>query len=150
MLKIGMKAPDFKLKNENGKDISLIDFRAKKVVLYFYPKDNTSGCTAEACDFRDHIKMFEKKNSVIIGISKDSVESHLKFKEKFDLPFNLLADESLEVIKKYGVWKEKSLYGKKYMGIERTTFIIDEKGLIKDIFYKVKVNGHIEEVFNKI
>jgi peroxiredoxin Q/BCP len=150
MLKIGMKAPDFKLKNENGKDISQKDFDGKIIILYFYPKDNTSGCTAEACDFRNHIKMFEKKNSVIIGISKDSVQSHLKFKEKFDLPFNLLADESLEVIKKYGVWKEKSLYGKKYMGIERTTFIIDEKGLIKDIFYKVKVSGHIEEVFNKI
>jgi peroxiredoxin Q/BCP len=150
MLRIGMKAPDFKLKNENGIEISLNDFDGKIIILYFYPKDNTSGCTAEACDFRNHIKMFEKKNSVIIGISKDSVQSHLKFKEKFDLPFNLLADESLEVIKKYGVWKEKSLYGKKYMGIERTTFIIDEKGLIKDIFYKVKVNGHIEEVFNKI
>jgi peroxiredoxin Q/BCP len=150
MLKIGMKAPDFKLKNENGIEISLNDFDGKIIIFYFYPKDNTSGCTAEACDFRNHIKMFEKKNSVIIGISKDSVQSHLKFKEKFDLPFNLLADESLEVIKKYGVWKEKSLYGKKYMGIERTTFIIDEKGLIKDIFYKVKVNGHIEEVFNKI
>jgi peroxiredoxin Q/BCP len=150
MLRIGMKAPDFKLKNENGIEISLNDFDGKIIILYFYPKDNTSGCTAEACDFRNHIKMFEKKNSVIIGISKDSVQSHLKFKEKFDLPFNLLADESLEVIKKYGVWKEKSLYGKKYMGIERTTFIIDEKGLIKDIFYKVKVSGHIEEVFNKI
>ena len=150
MLKIGMKAPDFKLKNGNGKEFSLKDFEGKIIILYFYPKDNTPGCTAEACDFRDHIKLFEKKNSVIIGISKDGIQSHQKFKEKFNLPFNLLADESLEVIKKYGVWKEKSLYGKKYMGIERTTFIIDEKGLIKDIFYKVKVNGHIEEVFNKI
>ncbi len=150
MIKIGDIAPDFKLKNENGKEIYLTDFIGKKVVLYFYPKDNTSGCTAEACDFRDHIKMFEKKNSLIIGISKDNIQSHLKFKEKFDLPFNLLADESLDVIKKYGVWKEKSLYGKRYMGIERTTFIINEKGLIKDIFYKVKVIGHVEEVYNKI
>jgi len=150
MIKIGSKAPDFRLKNENGIEISLKDFKGKKVILYFYPKDNTPGCTAEACDFRDHIKVFEKKNSVIIGISKDSVQSHLKFKEKFDLPFNLLSNESIDIIEKYEVWKEKSLYGKKFMGIERTTFIIDEEGIIKDIFKKVKVQGHAVEVFNKL
>jgi thioredoxin-dependent peroxiredoxin len=150
MIKQGSKAPNFRLKNEKGVEISLNDFKGKKVVIYFYPKDNTPGCTAEACDFRDNIKSFEKKNSVIIGISKDNVQSHLKFKEKFNLPFNLLSDESLGTIKKYGVWKEKSLYGKKFMGIERTTFIIDEHGVIKEIFNKVNVKGHTEEVFNKL
>ena len=150
MLIIGKKAPDFKLKNENGKEISLNNFRGKKVVLYFYPKDNTSGCTVEACDFRDNVKIFEKRNSVILGVSKDSIQSHVKFKEKYDLPFNLLSDETLDVIKKYGVWKEKSMYGKKYFGIERTTFIIDENGFIEKIFEKVKVQGHAEEVLINI
>jgi peroxiredoxin Q/BCP len=146
MLIIGKKAPDFKLKNEIGKEISLNNFRGKKVVLYFYPKDNTSGCTVEACDFRDNAKLFEKRNTLILGVSKDSIHSHIKFKEKYDLPFNLLSDETLNVIKKYGVWKEKSMYGKKYFGIERTTFIIDENGFIEKIFEKVKVQGHAEEV----
>src|SRR5512136_1361553 len=115
MLKKGDKAPDFKLSSDTGKEITLKDFKGKKVILYFYPKDNTSGCTKEACDFRDNIKMFEKKNTVVIGISKDSIESHKKFKSKFELPFLLLSDESTVIIKKYGIWKEKSLYGKKYM-----------------------------------
>ncbi len=145
MLKEGDKAPDFTLIADTGEKISLKNFRGKKIILYFYPKDNTSGCTAEACDFRDNIKVFEKKNAVIIGISKDSIESHKKFKSKYKLPFLLLSDENIEVLKKYNVWKEKSLYGKKYMGIERTTFIINEEGIIEKIFSKVKVKGHIEE-----
>jgi peroxiredoxin Q/BCP len=150
MLKIGNIAPDFILKNEKGEEISFKDFKGKKVVLYFYPKDDTSGCTAEACDFRNNVKVFKKHNTIIIGISKDSVQSHLKFKEKFELPFTLLSDESTEVIKKYGVWKEKSMYGKKYFGIERTTFIIDENGIIEKIFQKVNVKGHVEEVLLNI
>lgn len=150
MLKKGMKAPDFNLLNDKGETISLKDFKGKKVVLYFYPKDDTSGCTKEACDFRDKIKIFEKNNTVIIGVSKDSVESHQKFKKKYDLPFMLLTDENLDILKKYGVWKEKSMYGRKYMGIERTTFIINDKGIISEIYSKVKVDGHADEVLNKI
>jgi peroxiredoxin Q/BCP len=150
MLKIGNIAPDFILENEKGEEISFKDFKGKKVVLYFYPKDDTSGCTAEACDFRNNVKVFKKHNTIIIGISKDSVQSHLKFKEKFELPFTLLSDESTEVIKKYGVWKEKSMYRKKYFGIERTTFIIDENGIIEKIFQKVNVKGHVEEVLLNI
>lgn len=150
MLKEADKAPDFNLIADTGEKISLKNFRGKKIILYFYPKDNTSGCTAEACDFRDNIKVFKKKNAVIIGISKDSIESHKKFKSKYKLPFLLLSDENLEVLKKYNVWKEKSLYGKKYMGIERTTFIINEEGIIEKIFSKVKVKGHIEEILKNL
>src|SRR5512147_4685 len=143
MLKIGDKAPDFKLKSDAGETISLKDYKGKKVILYFYPKDMTSGCTAEACDFRDNIKKFEKKNTVVIGVSADDTASHVKFKDKYNLPFTLLSDESKKMIKDYGVWQEKSLYGKKYMGIVRTTFVIDEKGKIEKVFDKVKVDGHI-------
>jgi peroxiredoxin Q/BCP len=150
MVEINKKAPDFTLTADDGKKYSLKDFRGKKVILYFYPKDNTSGCTKEACSFRDNIKLFQKKNAVIIGISKDSVESHKKFKSKFNLPFPLLSDEALDAIKKYDVWKEKSMYGKKYYGIERSTFIIDEQGIVREIFRKVKVDGHIEEILDKI
>jgi thioredoxin-dependent peroxiredoxin len=150
MLKVGDKAPDFELSADDDKTYTLKDFRGKKIILYFYPKDNTSGCTAEACDFRDNIKIFEKKNSVVIGVSKDSTDSHKKFKEKFDLPFTLLSDESLKILKNYFVWKEKNLYGKKYMGIERTTYVIDEKGIIQNIFSKVKVKEHVKEVLSKI
>lgn len=146
MLKKNDKAPDFRLNADDGKIYSLKDFRGKKLILYFYPKDMTSGCTAEACDFRDSMKVFQKKNAVIIGVSKDSVESHKKFRTKYGLPFTLLSDESTKMLEAYGVWKEKSMYGRKYMGIERTTFIIDEKGYISEIFNKVKVNGHIEEI----
>ncbi|CAN5635117.1 peroxiredoxin [soil metagenome] len=149
MLKAGDKAPDFRVMNDEGKEISLNDLKGKKVVLYFYPKDDTSGCTAEACDFRDNIRFFIENNTVVLGVSKDSVSSHVKFKNKFDLPFNLLSDESLEMIKAYGVWKEKSMYGKKYMGIERTTFLIDEKGKITEIYEKVKVPDHVKEILSK-
>lgn len=142
----GKKAPAFSLKNALGKKVSLKDFLGKKVILYFYPKDMTSGCTKEACDFKDSLPNFSKLDAVIIGISADSADMHKKFIQKYDLPFELLSDETKEVVEKYGVWKEKSMYGKKYMGIERTTFIIDEKGIVKKVFAKVKVAGHIEEV----
>lgn len=150
MLKPGDLAPDFKLMSDEEKEVNLKDFRGKQIVLFFYPKDDTSGCTAEACSFRDNIKLFEKKNAVVIGVSKDSVKSHKKFKTKYDLNFPLLADETKETLDAYGVWKEKSMYGKKYMGIERTTFIIDEKGKIKEIFNKVSVKDHTPEVLNKL
>jgi len=146
MLKDGISAPDFSLSDSNGKKVSLNDFHGKKVILYFYPKDMTSGCTQEACDFRDQFPNFKKLKAVVIGISPDSAASHKKFEDKYELPFILLSDDKKQVVKKYGVWKEKSMYGKKYMGVERTTFIIDEQGKILKIFPKVKVNGHVEEV----
>ena len=136
--------------SDEGKKVSLKELKGKKVILYFYPKDDTSGCTAEACSFRDNIKLIEKKNAVVIGVSKDNTVSHQKFKKKYSLPFTLLSDENLDMLKDYEVWKEKSMYGKKYMGIERTTFILDEKGKIQDIFNKVKVQGHTEELLKKI
>ena len=146
MLKIGDKAPDFKLKSDVGETINLKDYNGKKVILYFYPKDMTSGCTKEACDFRDNIKKFEKKNAVVIGVSADNTASHQKFKDKYDLPFTLLSDETKKMLTDYGVWQEKSMYGRKYMGIARTTFVIDEKGKIEKVFEKVKVDGHIDEI----
>lgn len=150
-LKEGAKAPAFKLPSIKGGEFNLADFKGKKnVVLYFYPKDDTPGCTREACDFRDHLKKFEKEDAVVFGISADSVSSHEKFIGKYKLPFDLLSDEAREVIKKYGVWKEKSMYGKKYMGIERTTFLIDKQGKIRRIFPKVKVDGHAEEILEAL
>jgi peroxiredoxin Q/BCP len=150
MLNIGNKAPAFTLKTDTGETVSLKDFKGKKVVLYFYPKDDTPGCTRESCDFRDNMKTFEKKNAVILGVSADGVASHQKFKEKYGLPFTLLADEEKKVVEAYGVWQEKSNYGRTYMGIVRTTFIIDEQGKISHIFPKVKVDGHIQEVLEKL
>jgi peroxiredoxin Q/BCP len=150
MLEAGDKAPAFTLISDEGKKVSLKDLKGKKVILYFYPKDDTSGCTAEACSFRDNIKVIDKKNTVVIGVSKDNTKSHQKFKTKYDLPFTLLSDENFEMLNDYGVWKEKSMYGRKYMGIERTTFIIDEKGKIQEVFDKVKVPGHVEEVISKL
>lgn len=150
MLKIGDKAPEFSLVADSGGKISLKDLKGKKVVLYFYPKDMTSGCTQEACDFRDNIKKFEKKNTVVIGVSPDDTKSHNKFKDKYELPFTLLSDETKTMLNDYGVWQEKSMYGRKYMGVVRTTFIIDEKGMIEKIYEKVKVPGHIEELLNEI
>ncbi|MBU2447037.1 MAG: thioredoxin-dependent thiol peroxidase [Bacteroidetes bacterium] len=150
MLKIGMKAPQFSLMNQNGGKISLNNLLGKKVVLYFYPKDMTSGCTKESCDFRDNFEKFEDADCVIIGVSADSIKSHKKFEEKYYLPFTLLSDEKKTVLEKYGVWKEKSMYGRKYFGIERTTFVIDEKGKIQNIYPKVKVTNHIKEILKDL
>jgi peroxiredoxin Q/BCP len=146
MLKEGDKAPAFSLPDSTGKTISLKDFKGKKLVLYFYPKDMTPGCTAEACSFRDNIDEIRAKGAEVVGVSADTVKLHQKFTEKFELNFPLLSDESKEMLKEYGIWKQKSFMGKKYMGIERTTVIIDEKGVIRKIFPKVKVLGHTKEV----
>ena len=149
-LKVGDKAPAFKLKNQDAKLISLSDLKGKPIVIYFYPKDDTSGCTKEACNFRDEFPKFGKMKAEIIGVSADSVESHKKFAEKYKLPFNLLSDDKKEVVEKYGVWKEKNMYGRKYMGIERTTFIISAPGKISKIFSKVKVDNHNKEVIEAL
>ena len=146
----GKKAPLFTLPDSKGNKIALKDLTGKPVVIYFYPKDMTSGCTAESCDFRDAFPDFRKLKTTIIGISRDSVESHKKFSDKYDLPFYLLSDDAGKVTDKYGVWKEKSMYGRKYMGIERTTFVIDKNGKIVKKFPKVKVKGHVEEVLKVI
>ncbi len=140
----GEKAPDFTLQADDGKELSLSDYRGKKVVLYFYPKDGTPGCTREAVEFRDLIKEFEKQNIVILGVSKDSVKSHQKFKQKHALPFTLLSDPEGEVLDLYGVWKKKSLYGRTFMGMERTTFIIDEDGIVEKVYRKVEAKGHAQ------
>lgn len=142
MVKEGDKAPDFTLQADDGREVSLKDYQGKKVVLYFYPKDDTPGCTREAAEFRDTIKQLENENAVIVGVSKDSVESHKKFKEKYGLPFTLLSDPEAKVLRLYEVWKKKSLYGREMMSTERTTFLIDEKGIVKKVYPKVKVEGH--------
>ncbi len=149
-VQVGDKAPDFTLIDQDGNKVSLNDFKGKNIVLYFYPKDNTSGCTKEACNFRDEFPKFGKLNAVIIGISPDSVESHRKFIDKYKLPFTLLSDESKTTLEKYGVWKEKSMYGRKYMGVERSTFTIDKTGKIRKIFRKVKVADHNKEVLEAL
>lgn len=138
MLKVGDKAPDFALKNVDGEVVSLKDFRGKKVLIYIYPKDNTPGCTAQACSYRDNFEVFSKKDIVVIGISKDSIRSHTNFKNKYELPFILLSDEDNSVIDAYGSWQLKKLYGKEYMGIVRSTFLIDENGNVEFVNYKVK------------
>lgn len=145
-IEIGDKAPDFTLPTDGNGKIALSKLRGQKVVLYFYPKDDTSGCTAEACGFRDSFPKFGKIEAAVIGISKDSVVSHDKFKRKYELPFTLGSDEKGEVCEAYGVWVEKSMYGRKYMGIERATFLIDEKGIVRGIWRKVKVPGHVDAV----
>jgi len=151
MLKIGDKAPEFDLPVTGGKmNLRLKDLRGKKVVLYFYPKDNTSGCTREACSFNEHFDSIRSSGAVVLGISADSLESHERFVGKFGLKFPLLSDSGEKTIKAYGVWREKSLYGRKFMGIERSTFVIDEKGKITAIFRKVKVDGHTEQVLEII
>ncbi len=150
MPEVGKKAPQFTLPDSDGNKVSLKDYLEQKVVLYFYPKDNTSGCTKEACDFRDSIAQFKKLKVAVLGVSKDSQSSHIKFRDKYDLNFPLLSDVDTKVIQKYGVWKEKSMYGKKYMGVERTTFLIDEKGKIEKIYKKVKVSEHVEQVLKDL
>ena len=148
-IKEGNKAPDFTALDQDGKRVKLSSFKGKKnIALYFYPKDMTPGCTTQACDFRDQQKNF--KSTVILGVSIDSQERHQKFIEKHDLPFTLLADVDKKVVQKYGVWQEKKLYGKTFMGIVRSTFIIDKTGTVRKIFVKVKVKNHIEEVLSSI
>ena len=146
MLDIGMKAPAFTLNDKDGKTVSLSDYLGKKVVLYFYPKDNTPGCTRQACAFAATYEGFRSRDVVVIGISKDSVASHLKFAQKYDLPFILLSDPELQAIKSYGVWQEKKLYGKISMGVVRTTFLIDEQGNIEKIMPKVKPDTNAAEI----
>ena len=148
MLEIGMKAPEFTLSDKDGKTVSLSDFLGKKVVLYFYPKDNTPGCTRQACAFAAAYKGFKAKDVVVIGVSRDSVASHLKFAQKYDLPFILLSDPELQTIQAYGVWQEKKLYGKVSMGVVRTTFIIDEQGNIEKIMPKVKPDTNAAEILS--
>ncbi|MBQ2729698.1 MAG: thioredoxin-dependent thiol peroxidase [Clostridia bacterium] len=150
MLQAGMKAPDFTLKDSNGNEVSLSDHLSKKVILYFYPKDNTPGCTRQACAFAGAYKGFLEKNAVVIGISRDSTESHKRFAEKHGLPFILLSDPELEVIKAYGVWKEKKLYGKVGFGVVRTTFIIDENGNIEKVMNKVKPDTNAIEILEQL
>jgi len=149
-LEIGDKAPDFTLPTDGAGTVRLSDLKGQSVVLYFYPKDDTSGCTAEACQFRDLFPKFGRTDAMVIGISRDSIASHDKFKKKYKLPFTLASDEQGKVTERYGVWVQKSMYGRKYMGIERSTFLIDEKGVIRGIWRKVKVPGHAEEVLNTI
>lgn len=150
MLKEGDRAPAFTLTSDAGEKISLADFKGKTVVLYFYPKDLTPGCTQEACDFRDGLGGFKKRKAVVLGVSADPVDKHGKFRDKHSLNFPLLADEDKKVCKAYGVWKEKSLYGRKFMGIERTTFVIGPDGRIARIFPKVKVKDHVTAVLEAL
>ena len=145
-LKIGVKAPAFTCINQNGEKVSLNDFKDKKLVLYFYPKDSTPGCTAEACDLRDNYLSFQAQGYEILGVSPDSEKSHLKFIEKYELPFNLLADIEHEVAEAYGAWGEKSMYGKTYMGILRSTFVINEKGIIEKVIEKVDTKAHSKQI----
>lgn len=146
MLEQGIKAPDFTLKDKDGKEVSLSDFLGKKVVLYFYPRDNTPGCTKQACGFRDNYDKYKDNDIVVIGISKDSEKSHSNFINKHDLPFILLSDPELKAIQSYDVWKEKNMYGKKSMGVVRTTYIIDEQGNIEKVYGKVKAATNAEDV----
>lgn len=148
-LSAGDKAPAIKLKDQTGKTISLSDFKGEKVVIYFYPKDNTPTCTVQSCNLRDNFRDLKKKGIVVLGISPDDVKSHIKFSDKFDLPFSILADTEHEVLEKYGVWGEKSMYGKKYMGVIRTTFLIDEKGIIRKIIEKPKSAEHSKEILQE-
>jgi len=145
-LAVGDRAPDFTMPTDGNGTVSLSSLRGKTVVLYFYPKDDTSGCTKEACGFRDALPDFSKITATVIGVSKDNVRAHDKFKAKYELPFTLASDEKTEVCETYGVWVEKSMYGRKYMGIERTTFLIDKAGVIRGIWPKVKIDGHVDAV----
>ena len=150
MLEIGTNAPEFTLPDQNGETHSLSDYRGKKVILYFYPKDNTSGCTKEACGFRDRYPDITEKGAVVLGISKDSVKSHKKFETNHELPFTLLSDESTEVLQLYDVWVDKSMYGRTYKGIERSTYLIDEEGVIIKAYQKVKAAKHPDDVLKDL
>ena len=146
MLEVGTKAPDFTLKNQEGQEVSLSQFAGKRVVLYFYPRDNTPGCTRQACGVAQNYEGFTQRDVVVIGVSKDSVASHLKFAQKYELPFVLLSDPDLEAIQAYGVWQEKKLYGKVSMGVVRTTYIIDPQGVIEKVMPKVKPDTNATEI----
>lgn len=146
----GAKAPDFKSTDQNGNPVSLKDFKGKKVVLYFYPEDDTPTCTIEACNLRDNYSLLKKNGLTILGVSPDDEKKHKKFEEKYKLPFTLVADPDKKIIDEYGVWGEKNLYGRKYMGLHRTTFLIDEKGIILKIFRKPKSKIHSEEILNAL
>ena len=144
----GKKAPAFKGKDQNGKPVSLADFKGKKVVLYFYPQDDTPTCTVQACNLRDNFSLLKKQGFIVLGVSPDEEKKHKKFEAKYDLPFTLIADADHKIIDSYGVWGEKQLYGKTYIGLHRTTFLIDEKGIIRKIFLKPKSKQHTEEILN--
>ncbi|MFW5766991.1 MAG: thioredoxin-dependent thiol peroxidase [Bacteroidota bacterium] len=146
----GDKAPDFTGIDQNNNKISLSDYRGKKLILYFYPKDNTPGCTSEACDMRDNYNMWLNKGYAVVGVSKDSLASHEKFADKYNLPFPLIADEDKNIIKDYGVWGEKNMFGKKTEGTKRTTFVIDENGIIQEVFTKVKSKDHTNQILEKL
>jgi len=146
LLSVGSKAPEFTTTDQNGKTVKLKDFKGKKVVLYFYPKDDTPGCTVEACSFRDNLPEFEKLNATVLGVSTDGEASHRKFADKFELPFTLLADTDKSIVNAYGAWGEKKNYGKTYMGTHRITYVIDEKGKIEAVFPKVTPKTHAEEL----
>lgn len=150
MLNVGDLAPDFTAQDQDGTTHRLKQYRGRTVVLYFYPKDLTSGCTTQACDFRDNLNRLAAQDVILLGVSPDTVKSHRKFADKESLNFPLLADPEKEIVNRYQVWVEKSMYGRKYMGVERTTFIIDKRGKIKHIFPKVKVNGHVQEVLDAL
>jgi peroxiredoxin Q/BCP len=146
----GSKAPSFKAKDQNGHPVSLSDFKGQKVVLYFYPEDDTPTCTTEACNFRDNYSLLQKRGLVILGVSPDDEKKHKKFEVKYSLPFTLLADPDKKIIERYGVWGEKNMYGRKYMGLLRTTFLIDEKGIIQKIFKKPRSKVHSEEILKAL
>ena len=150
MIEVGMKAPNFTLQDKDGNSVSLSDFRGKRVVIYFYPKDNTPGCTRQACAFAGAYSEFEKRGVVVIGISKDSVASHVKFAEKYSLPFILLSDPERKAIESFGVWQEKKMCGKVSMGVVRTTFLINEEGVITHIFSKVKTAEHYQQILAEL
>lgn len=150
MLETGMKAPDFTLLNQDGEEVSLSDYRGKKVILYFYSKDNTAGCTKQACAFAEHYPEFTEKGAEVIGISKDSAAAHRKFADKYSLPFTLLSNPELDVLQTYDVWKEKNMYGKKVMGVVRTTYLINEEGIIEKAFSKVKAAENAGQMLNEL
>lgn len=150
MIAEGQPAPDFELATDEGRKVRLSDFKGRKVILYFYPKDDTPGCTTQACDLRDHIQEIDARGAVVLGVSPDDVASHKKFKEKFGLNFTLLADADHQVAEQYGVWKEKNLYGKKTMGVERTSFIIDEQGRIAKVLPRVKPAEHVGQILELV
>ena len=149
-LKIGDNAPDFELADQNGSNVKLSSFKGKKIILYFYPKDDTPGCTKEACDLRDNFSILNKKNAVVLGISNDDETSHKKFAEKYNLPFRLLADAGKKVSQEYRVYELKNMYGREYYGITRSTFVIDENGKIQRIYYKVNPEKHIQEIMDEL